>query len=104
MPVLGGVGTRFVAAEPKSARRPSDETDAPTLPAVACWPASFCETRLKLAVTRSYRKTSAAPLRSFPTSLSSDEWKPTQRPSAEIDGARLSVPANVWVLYDANTV
>src|SRR5688572_1321706 len=98
MPVLDGVGTRLAAAEPKSARRPSAETDALTLPALACWPASFCETRLKARVTRSYRNTSAVPFRSLPTNLSSDEWNPTQRPSAEIDGARLSVPANVLVV------
>src|SRR5687767_758212 len=104
MPLLAGVVTRFDADEPKSARRPSAESETPELAEFACWPASFCEARLNVCVRRSYRNASNVPFASPATNLSSIEWKATQRPSAEIDGARLSVPENVVVVKDAKTV
>src|SRR5438270_261408 len=82
--------TRLFANEVNATKRPSAEIDGAKLVSLACGPWESTLTRLVLPVLRSRTKTSPAPFGSPATRLLALDRNATNRPSAEIDAAKLS--------------
>src|SRR5947208_3247239 len=82
--------TRLFANEVNATNRPSAEIDGGKLVSLPCVPCEATLTRLVLPALRSRTNPSPAPFLSPATSLLAHDRNATNRPSAEIDAAKLS--------------